>query len=400
MALDIYMYNTWFGDCFRIENGGSNLWIDFGIHSNSTVPGGLTRDDIHNSIAGDILASVNPTLVISHFHEDHVSGLLYMMNHKATSKSKTPIFQKVYIPDIWNVVEAPVIIATLLLEELLKHAKLSGRKGAVTLFELMRFLCVNARNVIPIKRGSSFEGGRYIALWPDPQCVSTYASSYLTSLEIGAIPASLLNLAEMLRSFILERINIEGENVTSENFHSRLNRLETNFLELINNPEIAIILTKLSAIEDDIYLNHLGNNISIVFQNTKFVQGETLLFTGDLENKFLVKIANNYDKKYNMYPSYEFIKIPHHGTKGGKNEHYFDFKPHNPKCFMIPNGFVHGARGNWKICKEYGNDANLKSIKVVCSNSNFCENNCGRRFMTCTCLIRKFVFSNTCVKVP
>lgn len=397
MAFNIYMYNAWFGDCFRIENTGSNLWVDFGIHSKSTIPIGSTRDDIHSNIAGDIITSVNPTLVISHFHEDHVSGLLYMMNHMPTATM--PIFQKVYIPDIWNITDAPIIIAVLLLEELLKHSKLTGRKGAVTLFELMRFLCVNVINVVTIKRGSYIEGGKYIALWPDPQCVSIYANSYLSSLEIGTIPISLLNLAEKLRYFILERINLEGKNETSESYLSSLNRLEIDFLELFYDREIGIILTKLSAVEDEIYLNRLGNNISIVFQNAEFVKGETLLFTGDLENKFLTKIANNYDKKYNMHSSYDFIKIPHHGTRGANDEHYFDFKSYNPICFLIPNGCVHNVRGNWKICKEYGNDVNLKSINVVCSNSNFCENNCGRRFMTCTCLKRKFVFSNTYIKV-
>lgn len=124
--------------------------VDFGIHSKSTIPSGLTRDDIHSRITGDILVSDNPALVISHFHEDHVSGLLYMMNHIKTS-STSPIFQKVYIPDIWNITGAPIIIVVLLLEELLKHSKLSKKKGAVTLFDLMRFLCVNTGNILILK---------------------------------------------------------------------------------------------------------------------------------------------------------------------------------------------------------------------------------------------------------
>lgn len=145
MALDIYMYNTWFGDCFRVGNGDSNLWIDFGIHQNAYIPSGLTRDDIHERIAVDVLASVNPSLVISHFHEDHISGLLYMMNKKPISKK--PIFEKVYIPDIWNITNTPMLISVLILEELLMKSKLSKRKGAVTLFDLIRFLCVSTANV-------------------------------------------------------------------------------------------------------------------------------------------------------------------------------------------------------------------------------------------------------------
>ena len=398
MAFEIYMYNAWFGDCFLVENNGSNLLVDFGIHSASTIPNGFTRDDIHSKIERNILTLSHPTLLISHFHDDHVSGLLYMMNKIKTS-STLPIFQKVYIPDIWNITDSPIIIVVLLLEELLKHAILSQKRGAVTLFELMRFLCVNTGSVVPIKRGQNIEGKRYIALWPDSQCVSDYANSYLKGLGIDVIPTHLIKLAENLCAFVIERANMVEINERSQNLLSQLQELEHNFFELIDDREIAEILTKIIDSEEDIYLNHLGNNISIVFHNVESMEGENLLFTGDLEEKFLKKIASNYDKKFEMQLSYDFIKIPHHGTKGGKSEHYFDFKTYDPKCFIIPNGCVHGVRGSWEVCKEYGDDIKAKSAKVVCANSNFCESNCGRRFKTCSCINKQFVFPNLYIKV-
>ena len=307
-----------------------------------------------------------------------------------------PIFQKVYIPHIWK---TPVIIAVLLLEELLKHSKMSARKGAYSLFDLMRFLCVHTGNVVLVKRGSYIEGERYIALWPDPHCVGSYTDTYLNSLRIASIPKLLLKLAKKSREPISECINVDETNGNTERFLSRLNVLEEGFFQLIDNREIALMCRKLKATKGDICLNHLGNNISIVFQNAQFVRGENLLFTGDLEKEFLSKIESNYDKKYQLYPTYDFIKVPHHGTKGNKDEHYFDFKPYNPKCFMIPNGRVHGIKGNWQTCKKYGNDINLKGAKAICSNSDFCENNSGRCFVTCLCTKRQFVFPNKCLKV-
>lgn len=396
MALYIYMYNTWFGDCYRIENNGSNLVVDFGIHSQSIMPHGLTRDDVHKRIAKDILASDNPALVISHFHEDHVSGLLYMMKHMEASTRS--VFQKVYIPDIWNITDAPSCISILLLEELLKHSKMTGRIGAVTLFELMRFLCINTLNVVPIKRGQHIEGKRYLALWPDPQSVGDYVNLYFNRLEIDVFPTQLIALAQKLQNLVLERINMSQTDGSTQKLISSLNELEAEFFELNNVQDVAIILAKVNGFGEDVYLNHMGNNISIVFQNTEIDQERRILFTGDLEEKFLKKIASNDDKKCSMYPSYDFIKIPHHGTRGGKGEHYFDFKPYAPKCFMISNGSVN-ARGNWEICREYGNDVKSEGIKVFCSNSNSCESNPGGRFLTCSCVDNQFVFPNVFQKV-
>lgn len=396
MALEIYMYNTWFGDCFRVGNGDSNLWIDFGIHQKAYIPSGLTRDDIHERIAVDVLASVNPSLVISHFHEDHISGLLYMMKKKSISKKS--IFEKVFIPDIWNITNTPMLISVLLLEELLMKSKLSKRKGAMTLFDLIRFLCVSTANVVPIRRGSFFQGNSYIALWPEPDLVSEYANSYLNSLEVEVIPVPLLRLAVNLQNLVLEVLNHKNEYYKSEVILPRVDALESEFLNLEDNQQIKIILTKLSA-KEDIYLNSLGNNISIVFQNAELVDGENILFTGDVENKFLNIIQNNADGKGEIYPYYDYIKIPHHGTKGAKFEHYFDFSTFKPKNYMIPSGCVTGVRGNWEICANYSNDIYLNTIKCFCSNSNFCESNSSKRFTTCSCVDRQFVFPNTFIKV-
>ena len=38
MGKQIDMYNTFFGDCFIIQNEDSNLMVDFGTHSKTLIP--------------------------------------------------------------------------------------------------------------------------------------------------------------------------------------------------------------------------------------------------------------------------------------------------------------------------------------------------------------------------
>lgn len=389
MALNIKMYNTWFGDCFRLENDISNLWVDFGIHAKSSIPNGYNRDSIHEAISKDIVASKESKLLITHFHDDHISGLLYMLKYKSISKS--PLFEKVYIPDIWDFPSSPAIIATLLFEELVKHYRISGKKNSVTLFDFMRFLCNGTKNVIPLKRGAIFENNQYITLWPDPQHITSFNRVYLSNLEISVFPPTLQNIAVKFQSIVLETFNRSKSSINEEMINSKINSLETDFLSLLNDEGIFSIINKNSII-DEYSLNKLGNNISIVFQNSSFTQKENILFTGDIENKFLEVIVNNYDKKCDVYPEYQYIKIPHHGTKGSRGEYYFDFKPYNPQNYLISNGRVEGVNGNWEVCNEYSRDVNSNGIRVICSNSNFCLSNTERRFSTCSCTNRTFVF--------
>ena len=89
----IYMYNNWFGDCFRLNNHKKNIFVDFGIHhmcmhggirvicNNYSTGGAIDRDDVHRAIAQEInKLDERPDLLITHYHLDHISGLLYMKN--------------------------------------------------------------------------------------------------------------------------------------------------------------------------------------------------------------------------------------------------------------------------------------------------------------------------------
>lgn len=154
MPKEIDMYNTYFGDCYMVKNEGSNLLVDFGIHSCASVWKNTygDRQNLIKGIAEDIVKRYEQvSVLITHFHTDHIYGLIYM--YKSGLKKYKRFFNKIYVPNVWG---NPFSIVASLLEEMLlriqfKQALLPGK--TCSLIDLVEFLCANARNVELLSRG-------------------------------------------------------------------------------------------------------------------------------------------------------------------------------------------------------------------------------------------------------
>ena len=77
------MYNVGFGDCFCIRDRKSSLLVDFGA-ANSKIEG-RPRREVFDVIISDLTTIRKKNLLLTHFHMDHLSGLLYMMKKKDIS---------------------------------------------------------------------------------------------------------------------------------------------------------------------------------------------------------------------------------------------------------------------------------------------------------------------------
>ena len=75
----IRMYNVGFGDCFCIRDRKGSLLVDFGA-VNSKIEG-RPRREVFDVIISDLTTIRKKNLLLTHFHPDHVSGLLYMMRY-------------------------------------------------------------------------------------------------------------------------------------------------------------------------------------------------------------------------------------------------------------------------------------------------------------------------------
>lgn len=387
--MKIYMYNDWFGDCFRIEEGDKNLFVDFGIHAQCLNPpvfikGGrystayVDRDVLHKDIADEIVNyKVLPNLLLTHYHVDHYSGLLYMKDNGL----KSPAFDTVYLPDIWGLADSRSIIALLFIENLLDNAKLSKR--GCTLLEFIKFLCGHVNKIVLLRRGKDFENKKYKALWPDVNKVGAAAKDLISQIDINQMN-EIFKITERIILIMEQMIEADNIHTLPKNLFEELQGLTTDFNELSINDYIIGRL-------DEIPLNSFRNSISVVFQNAKS-NNSNILFTGDLEKTHMKLIAKNYDGIVNTHNRYKLIKIPHHGTA----KHYYDFSIYNPEILLFPNGKC--CNNSYKISDKYDADIKkLTDVKIYCSNSNWCEMNKIGTFGYCNCSPnREIIFPEVC----
>ena len=424
----IRLYNVGFGDCFCIRDRKSSLLVDFGA-ANSKIEG-RPRREVFDVIISDLTTIRKKNLLLTHFHPDHVSGLLYMMRYRRDAYE----FEKIYLPDVFSGPEMKYTLALLLLADVTKKASLPGRR--VSLFALAEALCARKVKIDLLSRGSEFEG-KYTALWPDVSEVSRETEEVFNSLIENHENAmtELVNIAEEVRELFLsmteetleaeeksEPLSVpedtdgpesslkdpreysgENEEYTQEKLVlanedagaaiedtaedpeetekervRRLNpeKLEKKFRELQATEEFQALLE--SAEKQGHSLRQFRHKISLAFQNT--IDGElNLLFTGDVQPQYMKMIAENYDGKIQLYEHYWCIKVPHHGTES----HFFDFSGFSPENMMIPNGAYYDnskkKSKNQRTSMQYGGLFYINDAHMYCSNCDCCdsyENGC------------------------
>ena len=370
--MKVRMYNVGFGDCFCLRDRKKSLLVDFGTN-NSRIEG-RPRREIFDVIISDLSTINCKNLLLTHFHMDHLSGLLYMMKNRDSSLD----FGKIYLPDVFSKEEMSRTLVLLLLADLLKESGLPSRQ--VSLFALVDALLENRQNLELLSRGKIFED-KYQALWPDTDVIQRETDEVYNEIckneNLAAVMEELLNFAEKLRRIIWSMTE-EGKAQTEEEQEkiSLAYVYDREFRRIKAIPEFKELLSFLNI--NKVNLRQFKHKISIVFQNAR--DGElNLLFTGDVQPGHLKMIAENYDGKLPLYEHYWCIKVPHHGTQ----EHYFDFSQYEPENMMISNG-IHFANSK-KESKElrtsplYGGLFYIPDTHMYCSNCDCCdcyENGC------------------------
>ena len=368
--MKIRMYNVGFGDCYCLRDRKKSLLVDFGTN-NSRIEG-RPRREIFDLIISDLSTIECKNLLLTHFHMDHLSGLLYMMKNKDSSFD----FGKIYLPDVFSEEKMSRTLVLLLLADLVKDSCLPSRQ--VSLFALIDALLERQTQTVELlSRGKIFEE-KYQALWPDAYVTQRETNEVYDLLreKFPEIMDVLLDFAEKLRQIIWSMTD-EGK-VLSENNQKNIRAYvyEREFRRIKALPEFKELLTWLN--RNQVNLRQFKHKISIVFQNAR--DGEVnLLFTGDVQPEHMQMIADNYDGKWPLYEHYWCIKVPHHGTQ----DHYFNFSGYEPENMMISNG-IHFANSKTqsrelRTSPLYGGLFYIPDTHMYCSNCDCCdcyENGC------------------------
>lgn len=368
--MKIRMYNVGFGDCYCLRDRKKSLLVDFGTN-NSRIEG-RPRREIFDLIISDLSTIECKNLLLTHFHMDHLSGLLYMMKNKDSSFD----FGKIYLPDVFSEEKMSRTLVLLLLADLVKDSCLPSRQ--VSLFALIDALLERQTQTVELlSRGKIFEE-KYQALWPDAYVTQRETNEVYDLLKekFPEIMDVLLDFAEKLRQIIWSMTD-EGKVLLENNQKNiRAYVYEREFRRIKALPEFKELLTWLN--RNQVNLRQFKHEISIVFQNAR--DGElNLLFTGDVQPEHMQMIADNYDGKWPLYEHYWCIKVPHHGTQ----DHYFNFSGYEPENMMISNG-IHFANSKTqsrelRTSPLYGGLFYIPDTHMYCSNCDCCdcyENGC------------------------
>lgn len=357
------MYNVYFGDCFCISESDNNLVVDFGIHQNSAI--GLAKDDIYRLISDDLAVKTNKELVITHFHEDHISGLMYM---KSNSTVYPHPFVRMYIPDIFSDSKYAGTVSLLILKDMMRNTKLS--ENSCSLLAFVEYLCSSVGDVALVTRGDKIQ--KYTVLWPTSESIIEKTVWLVNNLLLDHSP-----LYEALNRESIKLINIVQERVSQSDsdpaftWQQRLVQI-TEILEyLIDEYASYLRYDRTRKLQN---LNSFGNFISIVFHNTDDGK-ENTLFTGDVLRKSMKQVMNNsLLPSIPLHTKYKYIKASHHGTQ----RYHVDFSPLDPDFIMIPNGRVN-ARWfqGYRIDSRYSIDfaKMIAKPQVYCSNCDNCNSN-------------------------
>ena len=305
-------------------------------------------------------------------------------------------------------------LTLLLLADVTKKASLPGRR--VSLFALAEALCARKVKIDLLSRGSEFEG-KYTALWPDVRTVSNETEDVFNSLieDNEKAMTELVNIAEEVRQLFMSMTedeneadvnlgaekevvdaagkqtdsdsagSVQGNNGTQEYAQAELRhrlkpeKLEKKFRELQATAEFQALLE--CAEKQGHLLRQFRHKISLAFQNTR--DGElNLLFTGDVQPRYMKMIVEDYDGRIPLHEHYWCIKVPHHGTES----HFFDFSRFSPENMMIPNGAYYDnskkKSKNQRTSMQYGGLFYINDAHMYCSNCDCCdsyENGCSCR---------------------
>lgn len=379
MGGKLKMYNVQFGDAFLLYGQGENLLVDLG-----SIQREFNFTPIRDSIREES-ADKQLSLLLSHFHRDHWSGL-----RNQPVGHMLPSLNRVYIPDIFRMRrpgKVDVVVRSLLSEFL--EAVLLERRPAFSLADLLREVLpgLPKERICLLSRGDVFQmgGQSYEVLWPhlDEKSVvprrnrqfQIFLERIESKLAIGEGEVGLLATLEAIADMLLKEFRdyLDHDNLerrltepnSYENLYFQIGKLAESLSEELKR-DIGELREKTRYYAGQ--LSQDWNRISLVFQErTEEMNYDGVLMTGDAPISVLKKLEHGDFSGPKLQTHFAVIKAPHHGTK----THFCDILP-NCRYICISNGS--GNHGYEKISEQYEYVYGClgKKVDIYCTNTR-CE---------------------------
>lgn len=350
--MTIKMFDCGFGDSFLLHyNEECNpLLVDFGIHQRSKKRGKVPA---YENVVKTVNAIDKKDFMLTHFHGDHFSGMLYWKKHWRTAYPNRN-FDKIIVPGVNSLA---VIKVLLFLSLRCSHDK-------VYFIEFLEWYCRSRfRGLRLVSRGDRYHNLEI--LWPDKKSIEENAKKNLAVLneddEFATKLSPLLNFAEE----ILILINTLTEDTFNDYEEAikllvEVKKAKKTIEDSLSDEEKKKYIEKIKEL-------NIGNECSIVFQYKESIDNDkerNCLFTGDVISDAWSTIEGCVPPL--LYDKFDVIKLPHHGTKC----YYHDFvaRVRDGCRFLIPNGSIRDT--GWYTYINY----RIDTVPVIAAYDNVTVN--------------------------
>lgn len=384
--MNVKMFQMGCGESILMHDDNEYLLIDFGSHPNKKSLTAYFNNTL--TYLQSNYYKLNGSAMISHFHEDHINGFLYLINNSTIK------FQTVYIPHIFTTEEHINLIDYMLMDYYLKNRMVPKSNGSMSFLSLLKSMINTQKGYTLLKRTDTFKLCDSIneVLWPIPQELLD-DDFIIGDPAVNDIPLPvyvvkrIFEISERICNLVIQNNGRElSQYFTREitEFEEEINNIDdflfgdnNEYIQLCNGTYISKDDYKNNFFNYKIvskYINYLNkklkvkdNETSIVFQtnNTNY---KDYLFTGDITYSHINKIIMNIDGTLQLKNNFFAVKAPHHGTKS----HYsLDLLNHtNPQIVFISNG--EGGHAG-PICSEYSNST---KFRLICTNDQSSTKKC------------------------
>ena len=355
------MFQMGFGESILLHDNESCLLVDCGSESSD-------RLKYFKSVAGTIEHYNNRSLLITHFHSDHMNGIKYLSNDFRN------YFDNIYLPHIFTTDDKTL---DLLIAEYLLESLLDKRRKDPKIWECLIAMANAECQFSLLGCGNQFNcvGHDFRVLWPSAgniQSIEWWSklkeNEQILQLEYEKIEKLSNETKLVVRAMSREE---DGQIVPSdavmqfENLHSRYVELRDSYRE---DMFAEGILFNESKIRDEYRNIKDKNETSIVFKTIDDCYPR-ILMTGDITPKIMDEIVKLDNATLSEKEHFDIIKAPHHGTLNS----YFDFSQfYDFDTLYISNGeTTWSEKRRGKISSNYF--LQMYSQKILCSKTPQCR---------------------------
>ncbi len=356
--MEIKMYNMEFGESILVRHEGNGILIDCGTDYAEYYDRSVDR------VIRDLRQLKNPELMITHFHSDHINGLIKILDDTSIR------FSRIYLPDIFAYADSK-LLSLILLREYLENAFITYPHRYSVWSVLRESICPNNYYSISlVKAGDQFfsVGSNWNVLAPntDDPSIRNHLDIFYNEIIGNLINVFENDISEPLSGILdvsrrIAKLFAQLEDTIQEDHITAIDQMLQDIFEI----PLPMDETKMKAIRSARNRIHYYENKFSIVCSADLAKDKRTLFTGDSTKTILTPIVDQLaDEDLTFY----CVKASHHGTG---RRHYTDMSPLHPQNIIISNGLTDNPNYRGPIVEDYAQNGNESCTNGISHRCQF-----------------------------